>query len=93
MLAKSQELHEGQLVCAPAETRPISLSNTDGKILASTTRANLAPVIAAGVAMQQRGRLMGRRLEHNIVRLECAALRWALTAPLLAGMVTFDFNQ
>ena len=57
---------------APANTRPLSLSNTDAKIVAKAVNIPLADVAAQTVDPVQRGLVKNRLLHDNIFDLESA---------------------
>jgi hypothetical protein len=52
------------------DTRPITLKNTDNKILAGVQNFALAPVVAEGACSTQRGFIKGRNFMQNLVDLD-----------------------
>ena len=72
-------------------TRPLSLANTDNKVMAGASRICLEPVADDWISWQQRGFVGGRKMSRNVVELDlearCSAMRGERSA-----LVFFDFK-
>ena len=58
----------------PEDTRPLSMSNTDAKILAGAVRTAAEPTIAKWALGSQRGFLLARHFSDNVIEVETAAV-------------------
>jgi hypothetical protein len=63
-----------------SETRPLSLGNTDGKIVASALNVPLARACAAQVSQMQHGFVKGRQLTDSVWSLEQSMISAAISA-------------
>ena len=62
---------------APGETRPLSLSNSDGKILANALKNAMEDAIGRWAFEAQRGFIRGRKMLQNIMDVETRAMEMA----------------
>ena len=53
-----------------SETRPITLKNTDNKILAGVVNNAIAPVVAASCSHVQSGFVKGRNFLNNVLAID-----------------------
>ena len=76
---------------AAEDTRPLSIVNTDNRLIANAYRHRWEPVFAEWVSECQRGFLPGRSLLSNVVDVDCEAMTVSLK---YAGgaIVLFDFK-
>ena len=72
-------------------TRPLSVVNTDNRIIASAMRLTLEPTISPCVSQMQRGFLQGRSMLSNIIDIDYHSLKVSLNSPHGALML-FDFE-
>jgi len=59
-----------EVIRAPADTRPLSLKNTDNKAVTGIINQSVKPAIKAGAHSSQRGFVQGRQLLQNVVDLD-----------------------
>ena len=72
--------------CRASETRPLSLSNTDSKILAKALAQPLELIGERYVDKNQQGNVKGRDILSNVVNIETAAIE-SLHASRNAAMI------
>ena len=77
-------------VYAPSKTRPLSIVNTDNRIIANAYRLMMEPIINSWVSDMQRGFLDGRSMLSNVVDVDFEAMRVSLKHPR-GAIVLFDF--
>lgn len=75
----------------PAKTRPLSLSNTDGKIFADCLRAAIHGHMAAWASPQQRGFISGRPMLSNFMDVESKAIELSAVLGRNGAIVLCDF--
>ena len=75
----------------PANLRPISVVNTDNRIVASLLNAILAPFANTFCRPEQRGFLPNRYISTNIIDIDLAIHR-SLKAHPLGARFLFDFS-
>ena len=63
----------------PDEVRPLTLLNTDNRLVASAQRHKLEPIVTRILTQHQQGFLHGRSMASNIVNTECLSMKFALT--------------
>ena len=68
-----REEQDGTQVYEPKGTRPLSITNTNNRIIANAYRLRLEPLLALRVTPDQRGFLPGRPMLKNIIDIEHAA--------------------
>jgi hypothetical protein len=73
-----------------SSTRPLSLVNTDNRIIASAARLCWEPFFNAWVSDVQRGFLKGRSMLSNVVDVDCEAMTVSLTCAR-GSLILFDF--
>ena len=77
-------------VFTPAKTRPLSIVNTDNRLIANVFRLMLEPIINQWVSDMQRGFLTGRSMLSNVVDIDLEAMRISLKHPR-GSIILFDF--
>jgi hypothetical protein len=80
-----------QVQRAPEAMRPITLSNTDAKLVAAILNNKLSQLASITVIGQQRGFVRGRGMVDNIIETEALALHLCRHFAEESGMVLFDF--
>ena len=75
-----------------ADLRPIALSNTDAKIIASCLERPLSFAVRQLVGHHQRGGVRGRGVVDNVIDLEAAALSFSCF-PGSPGLIGTDFSN
>ena len=80
----------GNIVRPPKKTRPISLSNTDAKHVASLAAIPLNHVAQQCVSQIQKGGISGRKFAQHIIDLEAKLIHYILTRNILAGIFGLD---
>ena len=93
LLPKGQEMAETPGMRSPDAIRPLTLSNTDSKILAGALNKGLSAVATRCVHPDQNGFVKGRSIIDNIVHIEGAIQRHLLIEGNEPGTVMFDFKQ
>lgn len=73
------------------DTRPLSISNVDSRLLASAARLAWEPILESWISQSQRGFLKGRSMIHNILDVDWHAMTVSLKAPKDA-LLLFDFK-
>ena len=74
----------------PGEVRPLSIVNTDNRLMANAMRLRIEPLLAKAISPMQRGFLPGRSMLHNVVEVD-GEMRAASLRSEAAGAVFFDF--
>ena len=89
---KRSGTHEalGDYYEAPS-TRPLSIVNTDNRLLANAARIRWEPILSKWVSAPQRGFLKGRSMLANVVDIDVEAMQVSL-AEEYGGLVLFDFK-
>ena len=87
----SQRAPDGLPVYAPSNTRPLSISNTDNRLISVTIKHSWEPTLARGVHPRQRGFLPGRSILQNIIDINEQALHAAFGSQE-GAIVFFDFK-
>lgn len=77
-------------VYTPAKTRPLSIVNTDNRLIANAYRLLLEPVLNKWISEMQRGFLPGRSMLSNVVDVDYEAMRISLKHPR-GAIILFDF--
>ena len=77
---------------SPEDTRPLSLGNTDAKMIAMLADDALSSCARRTVALEQTGFVRGRSMSDNIMPIESQAIAWANTALATSATVLFDFS-
>jgi len=75
----------------PKDTRPLSISNVDNRLLASAARLAWEPVLERWVSKFQRGFLKGRSMLHNVIDVDTASMTVSLKHEH-GALVLFDFK-
>ena len=75
----------------PADTRPLSIVNTDNRVLASAVRLAIEPALDAVVSEAQQGFLPGRSLIKNVLDIDEAMRNFALAEGRPAA-IFYDFK-
>jgi hypothetical protein len=74
----------------PGDTRPLSIVNTDNRLLANAVRLRVEPLLAKGVSEMQRGFLPHRSMLQNVIEVD-AEMRLASLDSDTAAAIFFDF--
>lgn len=93
-LPKGTDDADDLCACArdPKDTRPLSQSNTDAKMVAGGILHPLHKLLAPRFSLQQRGGVSGLAMTDNILDVECKALQFAIANNSLGGIVCFDIR-
>ena len=83
-----------EVIRDPFSLRPISLKNTDNKIIASAVNFSISAAIASKACPIQRGFIPGRRALENVLDLDTKARVYSLQAPpaSLPVLAMWDFS-
>ena len=76
---------------APSSTRPLSLVNTDNRLIASSFRVLLEPLIEPLISKAQRGFLRGRQMLSNILDIDFESMKISLLHDK-GALILFDFE-
>jgi hypothetical protein len=76
---------------SPDGTRPLSLVNTDNRLVASAARIRWEGILSSWVSRNQQGFLHGRSLLENLISLDSAAMQTALSGPE-GAIILFDIK-
>ena len=76
---------------APESTRPLSIVNTDNRLIANSYRYCWEAIFAHWVSGKQRGFLPGRSMMSNVVDVDYEAMTVSLTAEF-GALILFDFK-
>ena len=76
---------------SPGNTRPLSIVNTDNRLVANAARLHWEQTLVNWVSSNQQGFLPGRSLLSNLITLDSAAMETALRCPD-GAIVLFDFK-
>jgi hypothetical protein len=74
----------------PGEVRPLSIVNTDNRLMANAIRLRVEPLLAQAISPMQRGFLPGRSMLQNVVEVD-GEMRAASLLSDSSGAVFFDF--
>ena len=80
------------VVREPGQTRPLSMSNTDNKMIADLVARPLRFHVTSKLHGAQRGGLAGEQMVDNLLDIEMKAIEFALKRQALAGVVAFDMK-
>ena len=75
----------------PSATRPLSLVNTDNRLIAGAFRLLLEPHIASVVSQLQKGFLRGRSMLQNVLDIDFESMRVSLKSDT-GTIILFDFE-
>ena len=75
----------------PKDTRPLSISNVDNRLLASAARVAWEPILERWVSKCQRGFLKGRVMLQNVIDVDWVAMTVSLKSEH-GALVLFDFR-
>jgi hypothetical protein len=84
-----RELH-GVRYNEPGEVRPLSIVNTDNRLMANAVRLRVEPLLAQAISPAQRGFLPGRSMLQNILEID-GEMRAASLQTERPAAVFFDF--
>ena len=87
----SRQDASGRGIYKPDETRPLTITNCDNRIVASAFRWRWEPLLAPTITRQQRGFIRGRSMIRNIVEIEHEAMIAAIEEQD-AALILFDFR-
>ena len=74
----------------PSDVRPLSVVNTDNRLMANAVRMRIEPLLAQAISPAQRGFLPGRSLIQNVVEID-GEMRVASALGENSAAVFFDF--
>ena len=80
----------GVAFCDASDTRPLSIVNTDNRLIANAYRLRWEPTLEQRICPEQRGFLPGRSMLENVLDIEHGAMVSSLRAENSA-LVLFDF--
>ena len=80
------------VICRPSELRPLSLANTDSKIIMSAVSVVLSRVAERHVHPHQRGFISGRQIVDNIFDVEGSAMLHAMSGARDAALILMDYS-
>ena len=86
---KVEKVVGGVSCCEPGDVRPLSLVNTDNRLMANAVRLRVEPILAQAISPKQRGFLPGRSMLQNIVEID-GGMRAASLQHEQAAAVFFD---
>ena len=86
---QSNEL--GEEFLRPAELRPLTIVNTDNRLMANTLRLRIEPVVNTFISPQQQGFLGGRSLIKHVTDIDAAMRQYAMLFEDPAA-IFFDFE-
>ena len=75
----------------PDGTRPLSIVNTDNRLVANATRLRWESMLCNWISSNQQGFLPGRSILANLLALDTGAIHTALSGPN-GAVVLFDFK-
>ena len=75
----------------PNDTRPLSVSNVDNRLLASAARLAWEPILERWISKTQKGFLKGRVMLHNVIDVDWAATTVSLKSET-GALLLFDFK-
>ena len=81
---------DGISIYDPASTRPLNVTNTDNRLIASATRLAIEPILAEYITRDQNGFLRGRSMLGNLVDIDEGMARAALQEQAAIALF-FDF--
>ena len=81
---------DGVSIYDPASTRPLNVTNTDNRLIASATRLAIEPILAEYITRDQNGFLRGRSMLGNLVDIDEGMARAALQEQAAIALF-FDF--
>ena len=87
--AKEQNTIHGD-VFEPGNTRPLSIVNTDNRLLANAARLRWERILNRWISPQQQGFLRHRSILKNVLDIEFASMTTALSTSQ-GALVLFDF--
>lgn len=91
LIAKGDDEQDADLVSrAPEDTRPLSLSNTDAKILAAAVKEACEEPVSSWACGVQRGFTRNKMLIDNVIEIEAHAMA-ASMASNTSAMLFWDF--
>lgn len=82
---------EGTPYHLPSQLRPLTIVNTDNRLLASAARYRYESAISSAIGSSQRGFIPGRSMLKNVLEVD-TRLRTACACSGAAGAVFFDFE-
>jgi hypothetical protein len=76
---------------SPGNTRPLSIVNTDNRLIANAARLRWESILDNWISSNQQGFMPGRSMHANLIGLDTTAMQTALSGPNGAA-VLFDFR-
>jgi len=87
-----EENYHKEILRSAGNTRPLNLSNTDAKIIATALNQPMAEIAEQVVRKQLRGFIKGRQMADNIMEVEAFAIMCSMLASTIPAMAFFDFR-
>jgi len=92
LTAKGNQPNDAELVARAAiDTRPLSLSNTDAKLMASALKTAGEDAVSTWACSAQRGFTKGRVLPDNVIEIETAGMIASMNPENRAALLFLDF--
>eukprot|EP00972_Heterocapsa_arctica_P105542 15549278-Heterocapsa_arctica.AAC.1 len=82
---------EGDDIYDAASTRPLSIGNTDNRLMCSAARLRWEAIFGLWVSHSQKGFLRGRSMLSNVLTIDNEAMRVSLQCEA-GAVVLFDFK-
>ena len=93
LIPKGDHSNDHQVVArTPGETRPLSLSNSDGKIFANALKTSMEEAVAEWALRAQSGFIKGRKMLRNAMEVETRAMEFAADMRSRSAMIFLDFG-
>ena len=93
LIPKGSQEEDSRLIArTPEDTRPLSLSNSDCKILANALKATMEDAVGRWAIKAQRGFLKGRKMLQNILDVETQAMEMAARLGQRSALILMDFG-
>ena len=74
-----------------SDLRPLMIVNTDNRLVANAMRLQWEPIFDKWISSAQQGFLPGRSMASNVIEVDSAAQRYAISHPR-AGILLLDFK-
>jgi hypothetical protein len=76
--------------CIPEGTRPLSIVNTDNRIITNAARLRWEPILDKWISQMQQGFLKGRSIISNLIDIDTDSMIISLRTEM-GAIVLFDF--
>ena len=93
LIPKGSQEEDSRLIArTPEDTRPLSLSNSDCKILANALKATMEDAVGRWAIKAQRRFLKDRKMLENILDVETQAMEMAARLGQRSALILMDFG-